>query len=165
MNRLPSSALACVAVLLVSGPLASATSPALPPAPTSRKVDGGTEKRFKILDADHNGKVTQAEYNAGFARVMLAQYDTDHNGFVSLPEWQSVERARGNKVQEEFKSMDVNRDGKLSQAELSSGPGRDLVARKRFAKLDLNGDLIITAAEARTSGIRRESDRDPANHP
>lgn len=151
--------------LLVGGTSAFATPPALPAAPTSRIVDGGTEKRFKILDKDHDGKVTEAEYNAGFAKVMLAQYDVDHDGFISLAEWKSVERARTTKVEDQFKSMDANHDGKLSEAELSSGKGRDLIARERFAKLDLNGDLVITAAEARTTGIRRESDRDPANHP
>lgn len=158
-------ALPLASTLLLLGGRIHAAPPALPPAPTSRIVDGGTEKRFKILDKDHDGKVTEAEFNAGFAKTMLAQYDVDHDGFISLAEWQSVERARSNKVAQQFKSMDVNHDGKLSEAELSGGPGRDLVARERFARLDLNGDLVITAKEARSSGIRRESDRDPANHP
>ncbi len=165
MNRLISP-IPCVAVVLLAGTTSYASPPApLSQAPSSRKVDGGTEERFKILDKNHDGKVTEAEYNAGFAKVMLAQYDRDHDGFISLAEWKSVERARTTKVEEQFKSMDVNHDGKLSLAELSSGAGRDAVARERFAKLDLNGDLVITAEEARASGIRRESDRDPANHP
>lgn len=165
MTRRTALPLASAAALSLLGAASHAAPAALPAAPTSRIVDGGTEKRFQILDKNHDGKVTQAEYNAGFAKVMLAQYDVNHDGFISLAEWKSVERARGNKVQDQFKALDVNHDGKLSEAELSSGKDRDLIARERFAKLDLNGDLVITASEARSTGIRREADRDPANHP
>lgn len=162
---LPATAAALLAA--VGGctqPGTTATGPTAP-APTSRMVAGGTDKRFVMLDANGDGKATMAEFEAGFSKVLLAQYDTDHNGEITLLEWNAVERARGEKVEAQFRALDRNHDGKLSEAELSSGKGHDSVVRERFERLDLNKDGAITEPEARAYGIKRESDRDPANHP
>ena len=136
-----------------------------PAESNSHKIAGGAVTRFHQLDTNGDGKVTFAEFNAGFAGTVFSQYNRDLNGSISLTEWDAVERANTNKSVSSFKLLDRNHDGKLTTEELTHGKQRDLVVRRLFNRIDTNHDGVITELEAQAFGIERASDRDPANHP
>ena len=131
----------------------------------THKVAGGFVARFHELDTNHDGKVTYAEFDAGFAGTIFSQYNRDADGAVTLAEWDAIERAGQDKTQSSFKLLDRNHDGKLTRDELTHGKRRNLVVRRIFDRVDANHDGVITEAEASRFGITRAADRDPANHP
>lgn len=81
--------------------------------------DGATSKdemltagatRFARLDADKNGKLSEAEISAGPGGRMLGRADTDGDGSVSADEMKTAATAR-------FDRLDTNKDGKIDAAE------------------------------------------------
>ncbi len=131
----------------------------------THKVAGGAVTRFHQLDTNGDGKVTFAEFDAGFAGTIFSQYNRDANGVITLAEWDAIERANQDKTISSFKLLDRNHDGKLTTDELTHGKRRNLVVRRLFARIDKNHDGVITEPEAQFFGVERASDRDPANHP
>ena len=155
-----------VLALPAAAVLLAATSGCMSTAETNQhKVAGGAVTRFHQLDTDHDGTVDYAEFNAGFAGTVFSQYNRDANGSITLAEWDAVEQANTNKSVSSFKLLDRNHDGKLTTDELTHGKRRDLVVRRLFNRVDKNHDGKLTEEEARSFGIERASDRDPANHP
>ena len=104
------------------------------------------------MDTDHDGKVTRAEFNAGFADAMLTVYNLDRNGALTPAQWNDVERGGRDGT---FQRLDLDHDGKLSRAELSSGKERDAAVNAIFNRIDKNRDGIISAEEGRPSGLDR----------
>ena len=131
----------------------------------THKVAGGFVTRFHELDTNHDGKVTFAEFDAGFAGTIFSQYNRNSDGTVTLAEWDAIERADQNKTKSSFRMLDRNHDGKLTTDELTHGKQRNLVVRRIFDRVDANHDGVITEDEARNFGIAKAADRDPANHP
>ena len=132
----------------------------------THKIAGGTVPIFHKLDTNNDGKVTYAEFDAGFADSVLDTYDKDGDGVVTRTEWNLIEAANQDKTKASFAALDRNHDGKLTRDELTHhGAKRNAVVKQLFARIDKNGDGVITEDEARAYGIRRASDRDPANHP
>ena len=131
----------------------------------THKVAGGFVTRFHELDTNHDGKVTYAEFDAGFADTIFSQYNRNGDSSVTLAEWDAIERADQNKTKSSFRLLDRNHDGKLTRDELTHGKTRNLVVRSIFNRIDANHDGVITEAEASSFGIQRAADRDPANHP
>ena len=131
------------AVLLaaaVNGGCSSLLAP-FPPAPTL----------FQQMDSNHDGKVSRAEFSAGFADAMFTVYNLDRNGTIDSAQWNSVEHpGRGGSS---FQRLDVNHDGKLSRAELSSGPERDAVVNAIFDRIDKNHDGFISPQEGHPSQL------------
>ncbi len=158
MKHLP-LAVSATAVLLLA-----ATACSTPEANTHR-IAGGAVPRFHKLDQNGDGRVTFAEFNAGFADTVFDTYGRGLDGTVSVQEWDAVERANQNKTQSSFRALDRNHDGKLTRDELTHGRKRDAVVRRLFARIDKNHDGVITLEEARAFGIERAADQDPANHP
>ncbi|HTR84627.1 MAG TPA: EF-hand domain-containing protein [Reyranella sp.] len=78
----------------------------------------------------------------------LMRYDTNGDGFVDRAEWTAAQEAR-------FKQLDVNNDGKLTQAELfptrsgNTAPSDRQTQRQAayFRLLDADGDGVVTKAE------------------
>ena len=66
-----------------------------------------------------------------------------------------MERGRACRGKSSFQRLDVNHDGKLSRAELSSGKERDRVVNAMFDRIDKNHDGVISAEEGRPSGLDR----------
>ena len=105
---------------------------------------------FLELDANHDGAIEKAEVpasgHAAFERL-LKQGDADHNGKLEAQEYRAVleelkefgEQAKKKAVQR-FKTMDKDRDGKVSREEFT-GP------KERFDLLDKNGDGLLTEQE------------------
>ena len=134
--------------------------------PPERKVDGGAADRFRVLDANGDGKVTRAEFDAGFANRVFAIYNRqEKDGVITKAEWEAIERANENRAESSFRALDANGDGKLTRAELSAGPRRNAVVRRLFDRIDANHDGVITMSEAERFGIERAAAQDPANHP
>lgn len=159
----PLSTATLAAVLLV---LAAASGCQSTADANARKQAGGFVTRFHELDANNDGRVTYAEFEAGFAGTIYSQYNRNADGAVTLAEWDSIERAAEDRVLSSFQMLDRNHDGKLTRDELSRhGRRRDMAVRRIFNRIDANHDGIITENEARAFGIAKAADRDPANHP
>ena len=81
------------------------------------------QKRFGAMDADHDGRVTAAEINAGHGAERIA--------------WARKSMSADDKV----RSFDRDKDGALSAKEYADG------SQAMFNKLDANGDGYLKAAE------------------
>lgn len=86
------------------------------------------------MDADKDGRVTRAEFDAA-SRTRFERMDTNRDGTVDATEMAALPGGgRGMRA-------DTNGDGKLSQAEF------DAQTRERFDRVDVNGDGVLDAAE------------------
>jgi Ca2+-binding EF-hand superfamily protein len=99
--------------------------------------------RFAELDGNHDGVLDVDEYVSG-ARTLYAQFDQHHDGKVTAAEIAASPRAedRAARVADRLvKHMDTNGDGRVSHDEFVAA------AKKRFARLDRNGDGFLDAAD------------------
>ena len=103
-----------------AAPASAPAEAAAPPAPT---YSGPFS--FDVLDSDKDGKITFAEYVAGFALI-----DTDKDGFISRAEF-------GTECAAPFALLDKDGDGKLTKAEYEAG----------FKLFDIDGDGFISKEE------------------
>jgi hypothetical protein len=120
---------------------------------------------FDALDADKDGKVTEAEIEAArTARVTTA--DANKDGLMSAEELAAMQlaemTARANAMAAEMITrMDSDGDGLLSVAEMAAGPG----PARFFDRVDTDGDGAISRAEADAAAEmmadRRGGDRRP----
>jgi hypothetical protein len=128
-------------------------------------------------DADHDGKVTRAEFDAGRAARYKAT-DTNGDGWVSESEYVEEYRARlekelaasdrtPEKKEEErqrqirqtyirFGVLDKDKDGKMTKAEY------DVSGARAFSEQDADGDGTITAADVKITAARQEAARQKA---
>ncbi|PYP84257.1 MAG: hypothetical protein DMF61_20385 [Blastocatellia bacterium AA13] len=108
------------------------------------------ESFMKLLDANHDSKVTREE----FAKIvqLFDSLDKDHNGELSPEElgrfFQAINEAPvqatgGVEVNNLFEKYDKNKDGKITADEM----GDEKTARTLKA-LDLNKDGVVTKEEA-----------------
>lgn len=112
-------------------------------------VFGGadSEKHFKMMDANGDGKISRAEH-ATASKHMFAQCDRNHDGIVTAAEMDATMAAQGEKLAKDDKNsaekiamIDQNADGQLTAAEHEAG------AEKLFAKMDKNADGALSKAE------------------
>ena len=154
-----------LAVAAVVATLSLVTGCATSSAPPTQGFATEVDSRFRMLDTNGDGKVTRAEFNAGFADRLFAIYNRQKDGVITKAEWDAVERANESRTESSFRALDRNGDGKLSRAELSSGPRRDAVMNRLFDRIDANHDGTISLVEARAFAVKRATHQDPANHP
>ena len=83
----------------------------------------GADKRFEMMDADKDGKVTAAEIDASHGAESAA--------------WAKHQMSSADKI----RKLDSDNDGALTRAEYADG------SQKMFSKLDVDGDGNLTAAE------------------
>lgn len=90
-----------------------------PPTSISRAEYGGrTERRFRRLDRNGDGKLEASELPQQRAQRLLRRMDRDGDGAISSTEWSDGMLAR-------FDKQDVNRDGNLTSDERGKrGGGR-----------------------------------------
>ena len=84
------------------------------------------DEAFKKIDANGDGQISKSEYEAGVplpkvppvdAAPMLARFDSDKDGAVSVAEFRAPTLTI-------FDKMDTNKDGTLSPAEQQAAPSR-----------------------------------------
>ena len=110
---------------------------------------------FRQMDKDHDGKLSRAEFNAGFADAVFNVYNQDRSGSVTSEQWNRIQNANNPTGQSAFADLDANHDGKLTYAELSGGPRRDPVINRFFDLIDKDRDGSISLDEGRPSGLDR----------
>ncbi len=116
----------------------------------------GRHPTFEMLDADGDGKVTQAEI-AAFRAGRFAEVDTNGDGVVTLEEFtaQAVARAT-ERAAEMFARLDADGDGALSRDALEARGALGPVDEGRmFARLDADGDGAVSLEEFEAMKERR----------
>lgn len=113
---------------------------------------------FAQVDADGDGKITQAEIDA-HAAARFAQSDTDGNGSLSVEELIARMQTRQDErlqrgAERMIERMDKNDDGVLSADEMAP---RD--NSRMFARLDANDDGAISQDEMEKAKDRFEKKR------
>lgn len=103
---------------------------------------------FDAIDADKDGKITTAEFDA-FRAAEFAKADTNADGQVSAEELAAKQIAEMTARAPEMAAkliehMDSNADGQLSADEMAQGPR----APTMFERADEDGDGAISKAEA-----------------
>jgi Ca2+-binding EF-hand superfamily protein len=105
------------------------------------------------VDANHDGRVTKAEFQAS-RRAAILTADANHDGRVTTVEWTHATTSAKSRAatrgypstgqvgqQPVFPQIDTNGDGVLTTAEI------DAAAADRFAVLDANHDGVLTGDE------------------
>ncbi|MBT8455508.1 MAG: EF-hand domain-containing protein [Alphaproteobacteria bacterium] len=120
------------------------------PMAEARGPQGGPVS-FETFDADGDGKVTQAEFDA-FRATRFAERDTDGDGFLSAEEIAaSMQREMGPRAERMIERMDANGDGLIAPDEL--GPRGD--RGNMIARLDTDGDGAVSEEEFEAMKMRR----------
>ena len=129
-------------------------------------------------DADHDGQVTRAEFDAGRIARFKAT-DANGDGWVSEEEYvgeyharleqqlAASDRSEEKKTEERQRQMrqahvrfgvlDKDKDGKMTQAEYDASGAR------AFAEQDNDKDGIVTAADAAATAARQLAAREKAD--
>jgi EF-hand domain pair/EF hand len=101
---------------------------------------------FQEMDANKDGKVTQAEIEA-FQTARAAEIDANHDGKITADEIQAFrEKERAKREAEELARMDANGDGSVSVEEYEAAQ------TWRLARMDRNGDGTIDERDMRGGG-------------
>lgn len=104
-------------------------------------------KMFDSMDADADGKLTEAELEASRAAMFTAA-DTNADGMLSVEELSAQHLARfteglAERTAKMIEHRDNDGDGSLSLAEVDEGPGQ-----RNFARIDSDDDGAISKVEA-----------------
>lgn len=102
---------------------------------------------FAAVDADKDGKVTEAELDA-FRAAEVAGIDADKDGKITLDELKTMHMARMDEratvmAERMIERLDSDADGALSAAELAARPAPMPI----FERIDADGDGALTEAE------------------
>ncbi|HEY2931292.1 MAG TPA: EF-hand domain-containing protein [Acidobacteriota bacterium] len=94
-------------------------------------------RAFFLADRDADGRVARNE----FFRGAFDDFDEDHDGYLSLNEWKSMESAERNRQISEFiRKNDRNGDGKVTRSEFE-GRAED------FDRMDTDMDAEVSSAD------------------
>lgn len=119
---------------------------------------------FDTLDADKDGKVTQAEIDAP-RQARLEALDADGNGQIGAPELSAMYMA-GMKARADQRAaamverFDSNADGQISAAEFAAGPR----PMNMIDRLDTDKDGAVSRAEADAAQERMQDRRGDRHH-
>lgn len=158
--RLSLAAGLCIAGLALPGLAQTPAAPAAPPSPEAAAAmqQRFRERFFRQYDADRDGTVSRAEYDAARDAQFRAT-DSDGNGALSqaeyVAEYEGRQRAEYGQrplddafhrsieqAHRRFRAIDRDGDGSISRAEY------DGVAGRTFTQADSNGDGSVTAQDA-----------------
>ncbi|GAB1477940.1 hypothetical protein MASR2M74_04830 [Paracoccaceae bacterium] len=142
MHKIPMIQMATLAALAAAGISTAVMAQDAPPAPAGEETG-----MFALMDADKDGKVTQAEIDA-FKAARFAEADTDKDGKLSPAELlvmrEKAETARREAMAKAMVArLDTDKDSLISAEELAAaGPGKGMIER-----LDTDGDGAVSLAE------------------
>jgi hypothetical protein len=88
--------------------------------------------------------MTQERFVAARKERLLAA-DANKDGSLSLEEWKQARAGAGGDPARVFATIDADKNGSASAAEI------DAFITARFAKLDANGDKVLTRDEAQAA--------------
>lgn len=108
----------------------------------------GARHRFLEADANTDGVLTRAEFDAG-REAAFARLDTDHNGQLTRQEMRAERAERGPRGRRgdrhggppRLERADANNDGNITRDEFLAGP------IEMFSRIDANHDGVIQASE------------------
>ncbi len=106
---------------------------------------GRFAQMFAMADANHDGAITRAEFEAARA-ARFTQMDADHNGTLSASE---MPQRRAQPAGGQLRG-DANGDGSVSRAEW------DAEGARMFSRLDANNDGSISQAELQAAQERMQ---------
>jgi EF-hand domain pair len=138
-------------LLLTSGPLAFAQSPAPRPDPM---LDNGPP----VWDANHDGVYTCAEWKS-FMEGLFKTADRNHDGSLNPAEFETVKKADPALAQAEFGYFDENQDGKITHNEFVDKPSLFIL------RFDRNGDCKVTQDEIKATVKPATDPRAPQERP
>lgn len=173
---------ACAAALLLTAGAASAQGP------------NSAAQRTSRVDADGDGRISQAEFLSRLDRMTSA--DADRDGSITPDERRAAGQARmAQRRDAAFARLDANSDGSVSRAEFDARPERAGRARmgqarramhgaqgapraertvdvaqarvrmtEAFARLDKDGDGYLTAEERHTGRTEHRQNRRGMRH-
>jgi Ca2+-binding EF-hand superfamily protein len=108
---------------------------------------------FQEMDANKDGKVTQAEIEA-FEAARAAEIDANHDGKITADEIRAFrEKERAKREAAELARMDTNGDGSVSVQEYEAAQ------TWRLARMDRNGDGTIDEQDMRGGGMHHSHHR------
>lgn len=145
-----------IAALLLQAVAPAAVPPGPPPQPPATLVVEPVAMAIAAFDADGDARVTRAELAAGVKRS-FESIDTARTGtlgYIAFADW--AERYLGDRsaLPSPFET-DANGDDRISLEELEAK------FAEVFARLDRNGDGVLTRAELLT--IRADAGRAPTD--
>ncbi len=149
-NEMTGTTKTIVAVIALLGAVVASATLAQegPGGPGGRGGPGAMlMEMFDSMDADADGKLTEAELEAHRAAMFTAA-DTNSDGMLSTDELSAQHLARfteqlADRTTKMIEARDNNGDGSLSLAEVDEGPGQ-----RHFARIDSDNDGAISKAEA-----------------
>ena len=112
-------------------------------------------KGAAALDANADGKVTLAEFQAGRGGQMMTKLDADKDGKLSRAEFSAMRKPKadapapaaaktGKGADRMWSRVDADNDGFLSRGEM------DGFLTNRFKRMDADNDGALTMAELKT---------------
>ena len=154
--------LSAAALLLIAGPALAA--PDDPPAPAEKpaRASNSVPRGLMRYDTNKDGVVDRAEWKAG-QEARFKRLDTNGDGKLTEDELFARTPAIGNSVlppdrqvqrqSSYFQLLDADKDGVVTLAEFMAQADRN------FARCDLNKDGRIDTAECRQALQRRPAER------
>ena len=161
------SAIALVGAVLASGLTSTAMADMGEGGPEGMGGPGGKGammlELFKTVDADADGKVTEAELTAHRAAMFTAA-DTNSDGMLSTEELSAQHLARlaetlADHSARMIERMDNNGNGSLSADEMDEGP-----IEERFAMIDTDNDGAISQTEVEAAAEKMAGHRGKHKH-
>ena len=139
--------IATIAVAALSAGVAAAQSAGAPGLGGGRFM-----AMFAMADANHDGTITRAEFDAARA-ARFAQLDADHNGALAaseMPHWGGGGAQPAAAGDAQHVRGDANGDGSVSRAEW------DAESARMFSRLDADNNGSITQAELQAAQQRMQ---------
>lgn len=170
MRKLTLSLIAGAAAL-AAGSVAYAQSAPAPAAPQAAMTRAAAEQRaarmFDRLDANHDGKLDQADRDARL-KARFDRADTNHDGQVSYAEFTAARanfaEARKNRIAERNDTASARAGGSEPRADGPRMAMRRFAARRGALRMALAGKDGSVTKDAFVAAVLQRFDRLDANH-
>lgn len=136
IDRLTRGAMVAVAMFCASAPVLAQSEADLPDRPITRKeVVAGVKRQFIAMDANHDGVVSRAEFDAYRAQQQAGSPGTSGAGIAAF----------GHIGSHWYDRADAQGDGRVTLAEAEARP------LQLFDMADTNGDGVVSLDERKVA--------------